>query len=717
MARRSGVSDGLSDGASDGASGGASHGVSHGVSDGVSDGVRELSEGSEESKFQDAAGILLAYADNVLRNPEERRFRSIRLANPAFSSRLLPVPGAVQCLFEMGFAEDETQLVLPADASLDTLRKVRDQIESERNRRLGRLPLQPSAQPPSQPLAQSHAAAVTDTTAAGGPQRHVSPEMRDSERQMLETLRSSFSHVLLYELADVQAQARACIPVEELHKRALEKLQAVEDTPQTESQEGALRDLLLLELQAWFKTWFSWVDSLPCERCHGPTTARGQGLPPTADDLQGAAGRVEAHWCGSCQHATRFPRYNHPARLLVTRRGRCGEWANCFTLCCRALGFEARYVLDLTDHVWTEVYSESQARWLHCDPGEGFDKPLLYELGWGKKLNYVFAFSKDELVDVSWRYSCRHTDMLSRRTRCREGWLRSTIARLNHTRQQAIDVARRTQLLQRCVVELVEFLSPREPQEGAVKYGGRQTGSVAWRTARGELGLSRQPRAHGAVFSPTESERASRRLHIRYSTARDAYVRACDAGSELAGWESAVHAASSLQRKVETDWNMVYLARTEGSNGARVSWRFDLAGSGMEAGEVSVAVSSTTFHGAIVTWEIGTEGAAWITLQGDGVAHGVEALRSATAFTLRAELAGGAGDEAWQHSQLFRQPLAAHDEFPLDVIVHLILTDGDDKTRCDAHAPDVRGDSHGQVTDADERDEHDKKDTDGEHKD
>jgi len=95
------------------------------------------------------------------------------------------------------------------------------------------------------------------------------------------------------------------------------------------------------------------------------------------------------------------------------------------------LGFDTRHVLDWTDHVWVEVYSEAEARWLHADPCEDvLDKPLVYEIGWGKKLTYVIAASKDEVQDVSWRYSVDHDALKQRRTHVREAWLTSSLLKL-----------------------------------------------------------------------------------------------------------------------------------------------------------------------------------------------------------------------------------------------------------------------------------------------
>ena len=274
----------------------------------------------------------------------------------------------------------------------------------------------------------------------------------------------------------------------------------------------------------------------------------------------------------------RFPRYNHPEKLLETRRGRCGEWANCFTLCCRAVGFEARYVLDWTDHVWTEVFSTSQQRWLHCDTCEnGCDKPLLYEAGWGKKLTYVIAFSKDEVQDVTWRYSANHDELLKRRTECRESWLVNTVHRLWLSKVSSLPESRRKVFRDRLVTELVEFLTPKSAENK--EFSGRTTGSLAWRLARGEAGdLAAQKSNEPYIFRLTVEEKNRKLIHVKYSCARDRYVRISSDCQEENGFQSCTHNSQNIFRKEESDWKMVYLARTEGSTTAAISWKFDFSG-------------------------------------------------------------------------------------------------------------------------------------------
>jgi hypothetical protein len=71
----------------------------------------------------------------------------------------------------------------------------------------------------------------------------------------------------------------------------------------------------------------------------------------------------------------------------------------------RSVGLDARIVHNQEDHVWNEYYSRSAQRWVHLDSCEAaFDTPLMYELGWGRKMSYVLAFGLEGAQDVSRGY-------------------------------------------------------------------------------------------------------------------------------------------------------------------------------------------------------------------------------------------------------------------------------------------------------------------------
>lgn len=66
--------------------------------------VDNLEENSKEV-FETAVRLLTTVADNILKNPNDIKFRRLKLANKNVSEKLLPAIGAIECLFEMGFDE------------------------------------------------------------------------------------------------------------------------------------------------------------------------------------------------------------------------------------------------------------------------------------------------------------------------------------------------------------------------------------------------------------------------------------------------------------------------------------------------------------------------------------------------------------------------------------------------------------------------------------
>ena len=613
---------------------------------------------NERRVMIDAVKVLIRCAENILKSPSEPKFRRLPVANSKVQQCLLPACGAIECLFEMGFVESGDHFLLPDSASLSRLKHVHDALISL-----------------SEEFGESPAAsAVTAQDVGHGVNL---PEAEDQvvaafwlqkETEFYSRLKHSIAHVANYMRPELLRKARSCMPLEQLTEKARECC------TQLNQGDKFLQDLLLIQLLRWFKeSFFQWMDSPSCSVCAASTKLTGT-VPPLPEESAHLAGNVENYRCeAGCLQFTRFPRYNDPGRLLETRVGRCGEWANCFTLMCLAAGLEARYVVDWGDHVWTEVYSTAQRRWLHADPCENVcDEPLLYEAGWGKKISYVIAYSTEDIQDVTWRYTARPSEVLARRAACREAWLVRNIVELRKSIQQerlrrsTMTSARRMMLAERTAVELVELMT--ENKSESKHLPGRTTGSEDWRRARGELGTEAVTKSH--VIVPTQREVESEVIELKYSCIKDEYLRVSDNESAVSGWQSLVNETLWVFRKEEHDWKMVYLARTEGREVGRVVWKFDLSSQNVCIDRVEIVVESSCFESGHVQWTLSDTQSHCVAVD-EGRRQVFDVFSGSTDLRLSAELTGGHGPTAWQHAQLFRQSLTDTHHHPLVVVLHL----------------------------------------------
>ncbi|KAK3932966.1 Peptide-N(4)-(N-acetyl-beta-glucosaminyl)asparagine amidase [Frankliniella fusca] len=656
-------------------------------------------EENPKELYQEVTSVLLRLASNVIKNPSDPKYRSIRLANPTVAKKLLPAVGAMECLFEMGFKEADDCLVLPKNSNLDKLKAIHDQILARRNSICSQsasaatpsssssspivstvnatsqsskltTPLQQSAANSSQTKLVSSSVPSTASTVHTSEENTWKRKPQLPKSGFLERIISASNVVVIYSKKDDLEIAKTYIPLIKLETAALEQLREIQKNVkkvQGEKSENcpvepSMQELILVQLLSWFKEkFFTWVNDPPCHFCSGKTKFRRTD---TRDTL-----RVEVYECALCFQETEFPRHVDPLKLLETRRGRCGEWGRCFTFLCLSLGWDSRLVIDETDHVWTEVFITSQSRWVHCDPCENaFDSPLMYELGWKKKLTYILAYSPDDLQDVTWRYSANHKEVLKRRNICKESELLTTIMQQRKILQENLSQARKDYLRKRTLFELVELW--KEPSDNDGNYHGRQSGSLAWRVSRGETSVTSEHEPY--IWKPTKTELEKKEMHIQYLPGLDQYIRGPNSKiAPILGWQNGASKVNSLFRKEETDWKMVYLARKEGCQKGSISWSFDLSGSGLVVDSIKMSLASKIFEtGQVDALVCGADCCVKIPTGNPDNSTSTTALSGASSIKLTIDLSGGNGNVAWQHAQLFRTEVGSSD-VGLDFLIKL----------------------------------------------
>ena len=121
-------------------------------------------------------------------------------------------------------------------------------------------------------------------------------------------------------------------------------------------------------------------------------------------------------------------RHNDPIEILAYGKGRCGEFSILFTALCLAHDYRTRLILDMSDHVWTEIWNDDQRRWIHVDPSERrIDDPHMYERSWKKCLREVYAFENGNLENVTKNYK-----IVSASTNCQVNHHKKSIKSANH---------------------------------------------------------------------------------------------------------------------------------------------------------------------------------------------------------------------------------------------------------------------------------------------
>lgn len=170
-------------------------------------------------------------------------------------------------------------------------------------------------------------------------------------------------------------------------------------------------------------------------------------------------------------------------------------------------------------------------------------------------------------------------------------------------------------------------------------------------------------------------------FHLCYSIIKDMYEIIDTDGQmleKLDGWQNGIYGTKGgIFRKVENDWKIVYLARSEGEISGQVKWNFEIKNPDLCVSSFNLNACVKEFHGAKVSWHIEAffntteEARPLIFSINDCSNYHTDQIKGSTKFSLIATVFGSEGNCAWQHAQLFRHRLEDQEDRSLIIKIEL----------------------------------------------
>eukprot|EP00929_Paragymnodinium_shiwhaense_P114265 TRINITY_DN82603_c0_g1_i1.p1 TRINITY_DN82603_c0_g1~~TRINITY_DN82603_c0_g1_i1.p1 ORF type:complete len:165 (-),score=31.10 TRINITY_DN82603_c0_g1_i1:16-510(-) len=88
--------------------------------------------GAQPWEVQEACyGVLLKLLGNVVREPAEAKFRSVKSGNATIKAKVFDCPGGSDVLLAAGFVAGTECYTLPDDASVDTVQATLDELQHQ----------------------------------------------------------------------------------------------------------------------------------------------------------------------------------------------------------------------------------------------------------------------------------------------------------------------------------------------------------------------------------------------------------------------------------------------------------------------------------------------------------------------------------------------------------------------------------------------------------